>query len=241
MKLKILGTGSAIPSLMRLSSSYLLMTGGGTILIDTGPSVVRRLLEAGFHVNDVDVIALTHFHPDHTVDLATFLFVAAYGEPRREKHLLLTGGPGLPLFYRRLARLYRWVTPGGYDLTVTPLSKETLRLGGVSIDAARTAHNPESVALRIEEGGRSVVFTGDTDYSPALVRLASGVNLLVAECSFPQKKVKGHLNLETLEKMVGEARPEQVILSHLYPEWDRFRGVLHAPLLLGEDGMEVEV
>jgi ribonuclease BN (tRNA processing enzyme) len=69
MKLKILGTGTATPSLQRASSSYLLSTTWGNILVDIGPSVVRRLLEYGYTTDDVDMVVLTHFHPDHTAGL----------------------------------------------------------------------------------------------------------------------------------------------------------------------------
>lgn len=66
-----------------------------------------------------------------------------------------------------------------------------------------------------------------------------GADLLVSECSFPDLKAKGHLNLAALEKIVERAKPKQVILSHLYSEWETFRGVLHAPFLLAEDGLEI--
>jgi ribonuclease BN (tRNA processing enzyme) len=94
--------------------------------------------------------------------------------------------------------------------------------------------------VRIEEI-RAVVFSGDTDYSANLIRLARGADLLVVECSFPEQKVKGHLDLASLERIVARAKPRQVLLSHLYPAWENFRGVLHAPLLLAEDGLEIEL
>lgn len=53
--------------------------------------------------------------------------------------------------------------------------------------------------------------------------------------------MKGHLNLATLQRIVEEAHPKRVLVSHLYPEWEGFRGVLHAPYLLAEDGLELEV
>jgi ribonuclease BN (tRNA processing enzyme) len=240
MKLKSLGTGTATPSLERLSSSYLLLTNWGTILIDIGPSVVRRLLEYGYGVNDVDMIVLTHFHPDHTVDLATFLFASNYGEELRTKPLILLGGKGLERFFRNFVRLYRWLSPSGYELTITSLPAGALHLEGISITTCRVNHNPESIGLRVDEAA-SIVFTGDTGYARDLVALAAGAGLLVAECSFPERKVRGHLNLSALQRIVREARPGQVILSHLYPEWDAFRGVLSAPLLLGVDGLELEL
>ena len=99
------------------------------MLIDVGPSVVRRLLEAGHRVNDIDTIILTHFHPDHTADLSTFLFASNYGGPERRTPLALAGGRGLPIFYRRLARLYPWIVPNRYELLVKALKGGMWRVG----------------------------------------------------------------------------------------------------------------
>jgi ribonuclease BN (tRNA processing enzyme) len=239
MKLKILGTGTATPSLQRVSSSYLLLTTWGTILVDIGPSVVRRLLECGYAANDVDMIILTHFHPDHTVDLATFLFASNYGEVTREKPLFLLGGRGIERFFRNFVRLYRWLSPVGYELTLKSLPAGAFLLDGLSLRTCRVSHNPESIGVRVDEAG-SVVFTGDTGYAKDLVALAAGADILVAECSFPDRKVRGHLNLADVQRITRKAKPRQVILSHLYPDWDTFEGVLRAPLLLGVDGLEKE-
>ena len=94
MKVKILGTGTCAPSLQRLASSYLVMTKQSNILVDVGPSVVRRLLEYGYTSRDIDVVILTHFHVDHTADLSTFLFASNYDVVSRTKELFVVGGRG---------------------------------------------------------------------------------------------------------------------------------------------------
>jgi ribonuclease BN (tRNA processing enzyme) len=244
MQVEILGTGTAVPSLRRLSSSYLVSVGPLRLLVDVGPSVVRRLLEAGHTVDDVDAILLTHFHIDHTADLSTFLFACNYGSVERKKPLTIVGGKGISLFHRRLSRLYPWIVPKGFQLSVKSTIRDTLRLGPVSVSWATVNHREESVAFRIEEVGparKSVVFSGDTDYAPSLAELATGADLLVVECAFPERKVKGHLNLETLLPLVRQASPGKVILSHLHPEWDYYRAPLPAPLLLAEDGMKIDL
>lgn len=240
MKIRILGTGTCVPSLQRCSSSYLVQTKQLNILIDVGPSVVRRLLEYGFTTRDIDVIILTHFHVDHTADLSTFLFASNYDVEARAKELSVVGGDGLHDFYRGLLAVYPWLLPRSYEISLREMSKGTLNKGGLVITTAQMEHNNESIGVRVEER-KSVTFSGDTDYTKNLVELASGTDLLIAECSFPERKVDGHLNLEILQKIVDEANPKRVLISHLYPEWDDFSGVLHAPYLLGEDGMEIEV
>ncbi|OPY03420.1 MAG: Ribonuclease Z [Syntrophorhabdus sp. PtaB.Bin047] len=240
MKLLVLGTGTAIPRIERGSSAYLVTARGAKVLVDVGPAVVRRLLEKGHEVDDVDVIVLTHFHVDHTADLSTFFFACNYGRVPRQKPLTVIGGKGLTRFYRGLRAVYPWVVPKSYDLTIQRLVNGSLTVSGLTITTVPVNHNPESIAVRLD-GKRSITFSGDTDVSPNLVRLADRTDILVAECAFPERKVKGHLNLAALDRIVQRTRPERVILTHLYPDWDNWPGVLHAPYLIGEDGMEMEV
>ncbi len=240
MKLTILGTGTSTPSLKRGSPSYLLIAGKQKILVDVGPAVVRRLLECGYAVTDIDVIVITHFHVDHTADLSTFLFACNYGEQARTRPLTIIGGPGIRRFYGGLKKIYRWVAPKSYELSIVTMKSGALQLNGITIEIYPVKHNKESIGVRATER-KTVAFTGDTAYSKDLVKLAAGADLLVAECSFPFRTVKGHLNLETLDGVVREARPKRVILTHLDPEWDDFKGILHAPYLLGEDGMTINL
>jgi ribonuclease BN (tRNA processing enzyme) len=240
MNVKLLGTGTCVPSLHRGSSSYLVQTKEMNILVDVGPSVVRRLLENGFTTRDIDVIVLTHFHVDHTADLSTFLFASNYDVIARTKKLSIVGGKGLNDFYRGLLVVYPWLTPKSYEISFYEMEEGSIKENGMLITTAPMVHNNESIGVRIE-ANKSVTFSGDTDYTETLVELARDTDLLVVECSFPEKKVNGHLDLAAVQKVVDEAKPKRVILSHLYPDWDEFQGVLHAPYLLGEDGMEIEI
>jgi ribonuclease BN (tRNA processing enzyme) len=238
MKIIILGTGTSIASLKRGSSAYLFITEGVKILIDIGPSVVRRLLEYGYVVNDIDAIMLTHFHVDHTADLSTFLFACNYGIMQRTKPLKVFGGPGIHKLYRGLLNVYPWISPKSYQITLKSIYQGQEKVNDVLVRAARVNHNKESIGISIEKG-KKVVFSGDTDYSRNLMKLAYKADLLITECSFPERKVKGHMNLTVLERVVKEAQPERVIISHLYPEWDAFKGILYSPYLLAEDGLEI--
>lgn len=240
MKVTLLGTGTCVPSLHRGSSSYLVQTTEHNILVDAGPSVVRRLLEHGFTTRDVDVIILTHFHVDHSADFSTFLFASNYDVEPRTKKLMVLAGKGLKEFYGGLLAVYPWIAPKSYEISFCEMPEGTLKEGGLVLTTAPMVHNSESIGVRIEEQ-KSVVFSGDTDYTQNLIDVAKETNLLIVECSFPGKKVNGHLNLDALHRIVDQAKPKKVILSHLYPDWDNFRGVLHAPYLLGEDGMVIEI
>ncbi|MCX7858084.1 MAG: ribonuclease Z [Deltaproteobacteria bacterium] len=240
VKIKFLGTGTSCPTLERVSSSYLLYVGEKKLLIDIGPSVLRRLIEHGLNVNEVDLIVLTHFHVDHSGDLPAFLFACNYGLEPRRRPLYLLGGDGIKQFFRNLCNCYPWIKPKHYDLQVLRVVNESYLWNEVKIITKRVNHNRESIALRLDMGV-SLVFSGDTDFSRNLIELSSGVDLLVVECSFPERKVKGHLNLHTLRKMIDKAKPKQVIISHLYPEWDKRMRDSSIPCIIAYDGLEIDI
>ncbi len=187
MKIKMLGTGTCVPSLQRLSSSYLVVTGQATILIDVGPSVVRRLLECGYTTRDIDMVILTHFHVDHTADLSTFLFASNYDVIPQDKRAVYHWWQGLHDFYQGLLAVYPWLLPKSYEICLHELREGTLKKSGLVITASHMEHNNESIGVRIE-GDKTVVFSGDTDYTQNLIELVKETDLLVVECSFPEKK-----------------------------------------------------
>ena len=110
-QLTILGSGTCVPSLERNACALLLRTGGANLLFDCGPGVMRRLLEAGVSIFDVSVIFLSHFHPDHSGELVSFLFALKYPAPSPQKNpLTIVAGSGFNDFYRRLKGVYgNWI------------------------------------------------------------------------------------------------------------------------------------
>jgi ribonuclease BN (tRNA processing enzyme) len=109
------------------------------------------------------------------------------------------------------------------------------------------AHIAESVGYRIEfKNGRSMAVSGDTDYCQNMIDLASGVDVLVLECSFPEgKKVEGHLTPSLAGRIAVESRCRKLLLTHFYPICDQFdivgqcRQVYPGQIILGEDLMRI--
>ena len=75
LSVTILGSGTCVPSLKRSSCSVLMKAGDNILLFDSGAGTMRRLLEAGIEIYDVSFVFFSHFHPDHTGELASFLFL----------------------------------------------------------------------------------------------------------------------------------------------------------------------
>jgi len=243
-----------VPSLERSACSLLVLAAGQSLVLDIGPGTMRRLLEAGTTVFDIDAVFLSHFHPDHSGELVSFLFANKYPEAtRRTKALTLAGGRGLSRFFDGLCRVYgKWIDLGPDLFHLVELAGDGAgehRIGDARLQTAPVAHNPESVALRISgPAGRSVVYSGDTDVCDELVELARGADVLICESALPDDlKAKGHLTPSQAGAIAAAAGVGRLVLTHFYPPCDdvdvfaQCRRTWSGPLDLARDLMRLAV
>lgn len=249
-ELIIVGSGTGIPSLRRGSPGLLLISEGSKVLIDSGSGTLRRMLEVGITYRDVDLLLYTHLHPDHISDLVPILFACKYSDLPREKDLLSVGGAGFKHFFNQLKKVYGpWIEAQSYHLTIKEISQKPLSFRDLKIFAKPMAHLPESVGYRIDfNDGKSITISGDTDYCKNIVDLASEVDLLVLECSFPdEKKVEGHLAPSLAGRIGLESGCKRLLLTHLYPVCDQIdilkecRQIYQGDVILGEDLMRIKI
>jgi len=249
-ELIIIGSGTGIPSLRRGSPGLVVLSDSATLLIDSGPGALRKMLEVGITYQDIDILLYTHIHPDHVSDLVHVLFACKYADLPREKELLCIGGPGFKSYFEKLKNLYgHWIEPQSYPLVIKEASQEPFPYRDLRISSKPMAHISESVGYRIEfKDGRSMAVSGDTDYCQNIIDLASEVDLLVLECSFPDgKKVEGHLTPSLAGRIASESRCKKLLLTHLYPVCDQFdivsqcKQIYPGQVILGEDLMRIQI
>jgi ribonuclease BN (tRNA processing enzyme) len=242
-----------VPDKERGSSGYALDLPEARMLLDCGSGTTWKLAGAGISYLDIDHIFLSHLHPDHTGDLVPFLFATkyAFGSPygsRREKPLKIWGGPGFVKFFEALKNAYGdWILPEG--LSVDEIGEGTRDFGGFSLTAARVPHIESSLAFRIDAGGKSIVYSGDTDYSEALIELARGADALVIECALPDEKLKrsGHLTPGEVIEIANRSESKRIIVTHLYPACDemkaveRIRKAVGAEVIEARDLLQIEI
>jgi ribonuclease BN (tRNA processing enzyme) len=80
------------------------------------------------------------------------------------------------------------------------------------------ASGAPALALRVAWQGHTIAYTGDTEWTEALVELAQGADLLIAEGYTDQRKIRFHLDLATLQQHAGRLAARRVILTHLSSE-----------------------
>ena len=132
-------------------------TGTELVLFDTGMApegIVAALTAAGYSPDQVDVVVLTHMHPDHIGGLMTA------GAPTFANARYVTGS----------AEHNFWMGAGSeqFDANVRPLSDKTTMLDdGGAVASGMTAmlaagHTPRHMAYMLESNGQQLVLTADT-------------------------------------------------------------------------------
>jgi ribonuclease BN (tRNA processing enzyme) len=222
VEVTVVGSGTVVPRVERRQSCVVVESGGETLVFDLGSGAVRGMLRAGLDPFAVDRIFVTHFHPDHTVDVVPLLFSIKYGaEEARVRPLHLTGPEPFERFWSSIIEVWGGFMLGDYPTHVSELPHVCTSprdLAGCRLSWAPAQHRPESIAYRLEGGSGGFVYTGDTEYSESVVELARGAHTMLVECSFPDNSpVPGHLTPHGVARMASEAGVGRVVLTHLYP------------------------
>ena len=252
MKITTIGTGTAAPHARRAQSGTLIEVGSVRLLIDCGSAVVLRMAELGLAWQKITHVAHTHFHADHTTDIATLIYGWRYGQlPPRAEPVELIGPPG----FEALLGTFR--AAFGEELLNPPPVISIVELDpGVShplgddvvLESLKVPHTPESVAYSVSGRGRRVVVSGDTGFDPALAVWAEGCDVLVCECSLPDTlALPTHLTPRQCGAIAAIARPKQLVLTHFYPPVeaediaDQVAEHFGGPLVCSHDGWSIEL
>lgn len=220
--------------------------GDASFLIDCGASSLIAMKQFGVAPNAIEFMLITHFHADHFGGVPFFMLDAQFFSKRRAP-LTIAGPPGLSRWYKRMMET---CFPGSskttpkFPLTLRELEpEETAELGGVRATPYPVNHGSGDAgpffAYRIEAGGKTLAYTGDTEWVATIVPAAREADLFSAEAYFRDKKVMLHLDLATLEAHLDAIRPKRLILTHMSDDMLDNLGELSYET--AEDGLVVTV
>lgn len=243
MRVRFLGTGDAFGSGGRLQTCILLESGGFHCLVDCGASSLIALKRAAVDPNDIETILVTHLHGDHFGGIPFLILDGQFS--RRSRRLLVVGPPGLAdrvtqameVFFPGSSRTRRKFETEFLELVDgTPAAVGPLRVTPYEVIHACGA---PPYALRVELDGRTVVYSGDTEWTDRLIPAVAGADLFISEAYFYDKSVRFHLDYATLAHHRSRLDCKRLIVTHMGPEM-----LAHLPELSVEaahDGLEVSL
>jgi ribonuclease BN (tRNA processing enzyme) len=248
----------------RANPSNLVTAGGRSYVVDCGYGVIRQLVDAGVEAHDVRTILITHNHSDHMLELGPLVYSAWAGGLREpidvwgpppigsivakflnalaydiDIRIADEGRPDL----RKLVRVHEFEAPGfeapGFEALSTVSGAGAaivFERDGLKVSATKVRHPPitHAYAYRFDAPDRSIVLSGDTTYSPELITLAKGADVLVHEVmhlegldrllgrnpnapTLRKHLIDSHTTTEQLGHVAAEAGVKTLVLSHLVP------------------------
>lgn len=239
LSVQVLGSGGPELYPDRAATSYLIRVDGrDRLLVDLGAGAARRFAQAGGRMAQLDAIAFTHLHVDHSVDLPSLVKAAWFGKRTRPLPVLGPKGnrlmPGTRAFVDGLfgpTGVYRYLQdflPGGegpWQLDVREVApgrapRAVYRSGPMSLLAVAVHHGPvPALAWRIDAAGRSIAISGDMNGDwHTLERLAAGVDILIAHHAVPEG-ARGvarrlHMPPSVIGAVAAAAGAGQLVLTH---------------------------
>ncbi len=219
MQVQFIGCGDAFGSGARLNTCFHVSGAGANILIDCGASSLIGMKRFGIDRNAVETIFITHFHGDHFGGLPFFMLDAALVAKRRSP-LRIIGPPGLPQRYAAaLDAAFPGAAPPTFPLTLDEIAPgETRAFSGGQVTAYQMQHTPAAgpcLGYRLTMGDKVVAYSGDTEWTEALIALGRDADLFICECYTREKNVRHHISLATLEPRLPDIAARRVILTHM--------------------------
>ena len=221
VELTFVGTGGAFGHGGRLQACISLRAGSFHTLIDCGSSSLIGLRRDGLDPSTVDAVLVTHFHSDHDGGVPWIVLDGQFS--KRERPLVIAGPPGIR--ERAIQQLETTVptlsqTRQRYEIRYLELGPTAAEVGPLRVRAVETIHTQQSVprAVRIEVNGLAIAYTGDTEWTPALLDIARDADLLIAEGYSIEKQIPFHLSYAALMAHRDELRAKRIVLTHLGAE-----------------------
>jgi ribonuclease BN (tRNA processing enzyme) len=244
MKLRFIGCGDAFGSGGRFNSCFLVDRGDTSFLIDCGASSMIAMRQQGVDPNDIRTIFITHLHGDHFGGLPFFILDAQFYS-RRQAPLTLIGPPG---FAARLRDAMELFFPGSADAArkfetivheIAPGTTTTI--GEVTVRAVEVRHacGAPPLALRFDCDGRTIAYSGDSEWTDTLIDVGRDADLFIVEALSFDKRISQHLDYAAL--LANEARigARRIVLTHLGP--DMLSRAQEAQHEIAADGLVIDV
>ena len=228
VQVRFVGSGDAFGSGGRFQACILLHAPGrnGDVLLDCGASSLVALKQQHQDPSRIGLVLVSHLHGDHFGGFPFLILDGQFAHRTRPLHVAGPAGVG-----ERVQAAMEVLFPGStgvqrrfpvhfHELTDRQPLRFDLGPAGLVVVPFAVVHasGAPALALRVAWQGHTIAYTGDTEWTEALVEVAQGADLLIAEGYTYQRKIRFHLDVATLQQQAGRLGARRVILTHMSPD-----------------------
>lgn len=277
----LLGTSAPTLDPEQSGMSTLITIGKTQFLVDAGRGVVPQLakLNPGNEAKSfarIDRVLITHLHFDHIVSLDDF-WISRWMNARRREPLQVWGPDGTQAFVDHMIGAYEADRSARFAMSesiglkgnrsgIKILTTEITQDGviydedGIKVTAFAVDHGMPALGYRIDYANKAVVISGDTTYSPNLIKHAQNVDLIIHEVfdfspeykNLPLRPVilGAHTTAEQAAALFNLTKPKLAVYSHIgnfggdessINYVNRTREHYTGRIILGEDLMTITI
>ncbi|MEM0140316.1 MAG: ribonuclease Z [Ferroplasma sp.] len=185
------------------------------IVFDFGPHTLESLLDLNIDPGKLETVAITHMHLDHFAGLPELLWYRAKNKPARK--LTVLGPQGIKETTEKLMGLLR--TPPQFEAEFEFIEDKPYE----SITPFRANHVIPDNGYRVEYGGKTIFYSGDTAYSENVARGAQDVDILLHEMTYTDAMKEEaafwkHSYCSSTMRVFNESHASKLIPLHLTAE-----------------------
>jgi ribonuclease BN (tRNA processing enzyme) len=220
------------------------------LYLDPGPGAVLRMKETNIDPTKIDVLLVSHCHPDHYTDADVVIEAMTMGGTRKRGTLLGSKSviAGIDGFNPKVSQYHL----SRLDDVHTISANETVDIDDLKIISTPTIHtDPSGVGFKIVTENGAITYSGDTSINEDVINSYEGTRLLVLALTTPLGiKLDHHLSPEDALVILEKIKPEMVLLTHFglralkagpesIAEWISENSGIKT--IAAEDGMKVEM
>lgn len=243
VRVRLLGSGDSFGSGGRHQACILVEGADHRLLLDCGATALVAMRAAGVEPASLDAIVISHFHGDHFGGVPFLILDQQFA--KRDRTLVIAGPPGVE---ERVRLAFDALYPGSaarahaaVKVRYQELGRDPVAVGAASVIALPVAHLPatEPHGLRLTIDGRTIAYSGDSEWCPALTQLAGEADLFICECYSFNKRIPKHLDHATLVEKRHELTAKRIVLTHLGP--DALANLASFQFTVASDGFQLSL
>lgn len=229
MRFNILGSSSGLPEKNKNLSSIFVECHSIQFLIDCGEGVAHRIQELSLDHNELDIVAITHFHPDHISGF--FMLIQTLYLQKRNKKLHVYLPERIDDFTNILDLFYTFRGRLSFELIFKPFSD--LSKDFFFIDISRNDHlqnyesyieenslknEMNSYSIRFNENQKSLLYTSDINSTKSINNMFQNLQICIIDTIHPNPS-----DINALKDVINE----KIYLTHGFsPELhDMIKGI----------------
>ncbi len=217
----ILGCSDAFSSGARGNTCFHIKSVDKQILLDCGATALYSMKKWELPSRDIDFIVITHFHGDHFAGIP-FVLLDMLRSGHKKKLTIVSPPDGrkkiseaINLFYPGTSVLHK------LDIDFIEFDgHQKLSHDGVTIESFPVSHSKATQphGLRLELSGKTIAYTGDTQWTDIIPEILHNADVAICECTFYKKSFSGHINYKTLVQHLPEINCKKLLLTHFDDE-----------------------